>query len=178
MILEEPYDFSLAEVEYTDMLPEHIEAVRHMESLTFSEVWSVDSYKRELTCGYGRYFVALWRGEVVASCGGWLLYDELDVTNVIVSPYLRHKGIGTRLFYHFMRSVVDDGCDMANLEVRFDNEPAKTIYRRFGFKKIGVRKKYYDGIDDAWTMQVCDMQQPKYYERLDSIAAELEQQGE
>lgn len=177
MFVEAPINFSLEKVLYTDMLAEHIEAVRHMEALTFGEVWSVEQYKRELTCGYGRYFVALYDGVPIASAGGWLLYDEFEVTNVIVAPWLRHRGVGKRLFAHMINVVVDEGCDMANLEVRYDNEPAKTIYKKFGFKKIGIRRKYYDGVDDAWTMQVSDMQQPAYLERLENIATEWNGKG-
>ena len=110
---------------------------------------------------------------VVGSAGGWLLYDEFEVTNVIVAPCMRYKGIGERMFWHMINFVVSEGCDLGNLEVRYDNEPAKTIYKKFGFKKIGVRKKYYDGVDDAWTMQVENMQQPAYLKRLETIAAEL-----
>lgn len=171
MLTQEPVSFDINKVTYIPMAPEHIEAVRYMESLTFGEVWSVETYNRELTCGYGTYFVAMYEGEVVASAGGWLLYGEFEVTNVLVAPWLRYKGIGKRLFWHMIDRVVAEGCDLANLEVRFDNEPAKSIYRQFGFKKIGVRRKYYDGVDDAWTMQAEDMQQPAYEERLRSIAA-------
>lgn len=173
MLTEEPINFALHKVEYVEMLPEHIEDVRHMESLTFGEVWSRESYMHELTCGYGHYFTALYEGEVVGSAGGWLLYDEFEVTNVIVAPCMRHKGIGERLFWHMISYVVSEGCDLANLEVRYDNEPAKNIYKKFGFKKIGVRKKYYDGVDDAWMMQAENMQQPAYLQRLERIAAEL-----
>ncbi len=43
MLTEEPINFALSKVEYVPMLPEHIEDVREMESLTFSEVWSRES---------------------------------------------------------------------------------------------------------------------------------------
>lgn len=39
------------------------------------------------------------------------------------------------------------------LEVRVDNVPALALYERFGFKKMGLRKRYYqpEGVD-AYTM--------------------------
>ena len=39
------------------------------------------------------------------------------------------------------------------LEVRVDNVPALALYNRFGFKKMGLRKRYYqpEGVD-AYTM--------------------------
>ena len=41
------------------------------------------------------------------------------------------------------------------LEVRVDNEPALALYQRFGFERMGLRKRYYqpEGID-AYTMSL------------------------
>ena len=44
------------------------------------------------------------------------------------------------------------------LEVRASNEKAKRLYEKFGFKSLGVRKKYYqDNNEDAiimWTENI------------------------
>ena len=41
------------------------------------------------------------------------------------------------------------------LEVRVDNDPALALYQRFGFERMGLRKRYYqpEGID-AYTMSL------------------------
>ena len=39
-----------------------------------------------------------------------------------------------------------------SLEVNEKNLIAINLYKKFGFKKIGSRKKYYNGIDDAIIM--------------------------
>ena len=41
------------------------------------------------------------------------------------------------------------------LEVRVDNMPALALYQRFGFQRLGLRKRYYqpEGID-AYTMSL------------------------
>ena len=33
------------------------------------------------------------------------------------------------------------------LEVAVDNAPARAMYEQLGFVQVGVRPKYYDGID-------------------------------
>ena len=40
-----------------------------------------------------------------------------------------------------------------NLEVNSKNQPAIELYQKFGFKQIGIRKKYYNMVDDAIIMQ-------------------------
>ncbi len=36
--------------------------------------------------------------------------------------------------------------------MRADNPPAQAMYERFGFERIGVRRRYYDDGTDAYTM--------------------------
>ena len=47
------------------------------------------------------------------------------------------------------------GASRMLLEVRVDNDPALALYQRFGFERMGLRKRYYqpEGID-AYTMSL------------------------
>ena len=49
----------------------------------------------------------------------------------------------------------EQGAKRMLLEVRVDNTPALALYERFGFAKMGLRKRYYqpEGID-AYTMSL------------------------
>lgn len=38
------------------------------------------------------------------------------------------------------------------LEVNSNNTSAKKLYLKFGFKELGIRKKYYNNKDDALIM--------------------------
>lgn len=41
------------------------------------------------------------------------------------------------------------------LEVRVDNDPALALYRRFGFARMGLRRRYYQPENvDAYTMSL------------------------
>ena len=48
------------------------------------------------------------------------------------------------------------------------------MYRRFGFVPAGVRKKYYDNVEDAIVMWCHDIGGADYAARLASIRDELE----
>jgi ribosomal-protein-alanine N-acetyltransferase len=59
-----------------------------------------------------------------------------------------------------------------SLEVAANNEPAQTLYRRFGFVPVGVRKNYYPVIgQDALIMWVYDIDSEEYALRLEELAA-------
>ena len=49
----------------------------------------------------------------------------------------------------------EQGAQRMLLEVRVDNTPALALYERFGFARMGLRKRYYqlEGID-AYTMSL------------------------
>lgn len=52
------------------------------------------------------------------------------------------------------------------LEVRADNPAAQQLYRRFGFARVGIRPKYYEGTVDAWIMWAGNLQSESYQQRL------------
>jgi ribosomal-protein-alanine N-acetyltransferase len=71
--------------------------------------------------------------------------------NVAVVPDLRRRGIATTL----MRTLFEEAGEDARytLEVRTSNEEAIAMYRRFGFRHAGRRRRYYhDNGEDALIM--------------------------
>jgi hypothetical protein len=52
------------------------------------------------------------------------------------------------------------------LEVRVSNVGAQALYHRFGFVPVGVRKNYYENVEDAIVMWCTDIAEPAYRERL------------
>ena len=68
-------------------------------------------------------------------------------------PDWRGRGCGTRVLYALIQAAIDVGVQYMTLEVRVSNEPALALYKNFGFKKAGLRKKYYeDNGEDAHIM--------------------------
>ena len=61
-------------------------------------------------------------------------------------------GIGSALLSGLLDEAARRGAKSVFLEVRADNPPAQAMYERFGFKRIGVRRRYYDDGTDAYTM--------------------------
>jgi ribosomal-protein-alanine N-acetyltransferase len=58
------------------------------------------------------------------------------------------------------------------LEVRVGNEPAKELYRRFGFVPAGIRKGYYvETNEDALVMWANDLDRDDMAARRAALAA-------
>jgi ribosomal-protein-alanine N-acetyltransferase len=63
-------------------------------------------------------------------------------------------GLGSQLIDHLLDTCRKRGILHYFLEVRETNEKAIALYRKYGFKVCGVRRKYYsDTGEDALVMQ-------------------------
>jgi len=85
----------------------------------------------------------------------WLIVDEAHVATIAVHPEYRRQKIAQRLLAHALIDAYHTGAVRSFLEVRRGNEPAIRMYERFGYREVGVRKKYYqDNGEDAVLMDL------------------------
>ena len=69
-----------------------------------------------------------------------------------------------------VREAIARGATAITLEVRMSNVGRAGLYRRFGFGPVGVRKNYYQEVnEDALVMWAHEVDQPEYAALLDSI---------
>ena len=69
--------------------------------------------------------------------------------------------------------MIRRSCTAWTLEVRVSSAGAQELYRAFGFEPAGVRKRYYENIEDAIVMWCHDIQTIDYRRRLDQIREDL-----
>ncbi len=85
----------------------------------------------------------------------WLVSDEIHILNIAVDPEYQGCGLGTRLMQFAINFGKERGATCAFLEVRVSNLPAQQLYAKLGFKRIGLRKRYYsDNKEDAYVMKL------------------------
>ena len=53
------------------------------------------------------------------------------------------RGVGTALMERMIAFARESGAEVLSLEVRSDNERAKALYRKFGFRAFGTFPKYF-----------------------------------
>ncbi|GAB2815008.1 ribosomal protein S18-alanine N-acetyltransferase [Actinocorallia aurea] len=95
------------------------------------------------------YIVLEEAGRVVGYAGLAAVAGDGDVQTIGVSAASQGRGLGAALLTELLAEAARRGCRRVFLEVRADNEPAQKMYEKFGFVRIGVRKRYYQpsGVD-------------------------------
>ena len=128
----------------SDMREEDLSRVMEIEGESFNTPWSQNSFRRELSEeNYALYLTAYSQGMVIGYIGGWLILDELHITNLAVDSAYRRQGIASRLLAELVARARENGCEYAVLEVRISNQAAYNLYSTHGFKEVGYRKDYY-----------------------------------
>ncbi len=143
---------NLRNATYSD-LPRILE----IEELSFSQPWSLNSFRRELTLPFSRLIVASCDPADNLPCGflcRWLVADELHILNIAVHPAYRHTGIGTRLIEETIDEAKAKHAQVITLEVRRANLSARSLYRKFNFQERRLRKNYYAPGEDAIVMEL------------------------
>lgn len=100
------------------------------------------------------HFVAESEGEVVGFLTLLVVDDLSEVVEVAVKKEFRGKGFAKALLKEAERYSISVGKKGIHLEVRESNTRAREVYKAFGFEEIFVRKKYYDGKENAIIMQI------------------------
>jgi ribosomal-protein-alanine N-acetyltransferase len=149
--------------------------LRHVlpiEAAVFPEPWSVGVYNSELALRHGRLYRAAWHGDVLVGYIGFMIVDtEAHVTTIATAPSYQRTGVARSLLIHGIQTLLPMGVKHLSLEVAAQNEPAQTLYRRFGFAPVAIRKNYYQITgEDALVMWAYDIDTPEYAQRLSELA--------
>jgi ribosomal-protein-alanine N-acetyltransferase len=90
---------------------------------------------------------------VVGFVGVWLMADEAHIVTIAVRESHRGRGIGELLLIAAIELAALDDREVVTLEVRASNQAAQALYEKYGFRKVGVRNRYYsDNHEDAVIM--------------------------
>jgi ribosomal-protein-alanine N-acetyltransferase len=141
------------------MTDKDIGRVLAIERDLFSMPWSKASFIFEVSdnrCSYP--VVGIRGGKLVAYAVAWFVSDELHIGNIAVARAVQGAGTGKQMLEHLLDEAGERKVKIATLEVRVSNVRAIGLYRRYGFKGIALRKRYYsDNGEDALVM-LADLQ--------------------
>lgn len=90
---------------------------------------------------------------IVGYAGIWVMTDEAHITTIASHPDVRGMGVGEFLLVALIHRGIEIGARWMTLEVRASNAVAQNLYRKYTFKEMGVRRRYYsDNGEDALVM--------------------------
>jgi ribosomal-protein-alanine N-acetyltransferase len=126
-------------------------SVLSIERRSFPTPWSLAMFVLELSKPSGICLAAKGREGLVGYLVCSRYADVWHLMNVAVTPDRRRSGVATTLIKRLFEEAGTDA--RYTLEVRTSNAEAIAMYRRFGFRPAGHRRRYYhDNGEDALIM--------------------------
>ena len=151
----------MSQVSVRSMRLEDLEQAREIDRLSFTLPWPENAFRFELM--ENQRSIVLVAEEQLADENPtlvgvvvvWLILDEAHVATLSVHPDYRGLGVSKKLLVVALKAAIRDGARLSTLEVRANNKIAQDLYRKFGFKVVGRRSRYYrDNDEDALLMTV------------------------
>ena len=103
--------------------------------------WSADDFRDLKNSGC----------EIIMSENGFIVYrivvDEAEIITIGVNPEMRRNGIAAAMVGIIEKTLKNQGVKKLFLEVASNNIAAQKLYENSGFVRVGLRPRYYDGVD-------------------------------
>jgi ribosomal-protein-alanine N-acetyltransferase len=139
-----------AEPSVRSMRPDDRAEVLRIEEASFPDAWTADVFDRMLAHGASGHVL-----EREGQCVGFFLVllagDHLHLANLAVAPEARRKGIASLALRKIEGIAWAYGLPHIELEVRETNLAAQLLYRRNGYRAVGIMRSYYPD-QDAYKM--------------------------
>ena len=122
-----------------------------LEKLVFEgESYTSEIFQQYIKMG-GEVWVIEEDGEIIAYIL-YIIYDRMaHLISIAVHPNHRGKGLGRKLISKMEEEAKRQGAERVWLEVKANN-PARTFYRRLGYREIIRVERYYPNGNDAIRM--------------------------
>jgi len=127
------------------------------EVLEFFHDWNRDLFLEEIKNPFSYNFVLYFPShrnyqEIIGFINFWIVPDGIELNNIIIRDEYRGKGYGALLMDFLIKCAQFLKSEKIFLEVKEDNLIAQNLYKKYGFKKLYVRKRYYSDNKDAIVM--------------------------
>ena len=137
--------------------PKHIEDVNVadideimlIESCSYKNPWVRSHFKNDINSKSSMNYIYRKDKKILGYLFGYLIKDEYQLNKITVKEEFRSQKIGKLLFSHCLNQLVDLNVKCVQLEVSSLNLIAQRFYKKIGFIRVGMRKKYYSEFEDA-----------------------------
>ena len=136
-----------------EMTVKDLETISDILYSDFDDFWSISTFKLELENPNTYYLIAKINDEIVGFGGVYQILDEMQINYIVTRKDKRNLGIASQILDNLISFANTKNINSITLEVNENNIIAIKLYEKFGFEKIGFRKKYYNNTDTAILMQ-------------------------
>lgn len=151
------------DVQISKMTISDLDEIEDVLLSDFDDFWNITTFRNELLNSNSEYIVAKINKKIVGFAGIWKAVDDVHITNIVTAKKVRRQNIGSTLLLNLIQMAkAKNGITAITLEVNSNNIPAQKLYKKFGFKVVGLRKKYYNNIEDAIIMTLKTRDIPQY----------------
>lgn len=130
------------EVQFEPLLAERVDDVVQIEQRAYAHPWNRTNFLDALQSGYQAQVLLADEtllGYFVAMQG----VDEVHLLNITVAPPHQRQGLAHLLLQALVLWARSQNTQWLWLEVRVGNARAREVYEKFGFRRVGERKRYY-----------------------------------
>ncbi|HSF72908.1 MAG TPA: ribosomal protein S18-alanine N-acetyltransferase [Microcoleus sp.] len=176
-------------IEIKHLAAEHLNSAVELDRLCFGGLWAIEGYRRELDSPNSD-LLGLWTWETDdcesaqnrAGTGTpplqipptligigclWAILEEAHIIMLAIHPHFQGQGLGQALLLALLKSACERQLERSTLEVRDSNLAAVYLYKKFGFKEAGRRKRYYEDTgEDALVMWRSGLEKPEFQRYL------------
>lgn len=134
-----------------------IPLIADLESEIFSSPWTEKMLEEEFNnpiyeCLVYECIAAENELKLIAYAGFYYIADEIHISNIAVKSGYRRNNTASQLLEKIIEIAGEKDLKGITLEVNIKNTAAISLYKKYGFKEEGIRKKYYNGTNDALIM--------------------------
>lgn len=133
----------MKELKIVYMNSSHLISLAELEEECFSEPWTLNGLKQELSNPNACFLVATINNETVGYIGCYYIVPEGFITNIAIFKQFRRKGIAKALLRDLFKFSKMKKIKSISLEVRASNSNAINLYKKVGLQKVGIRKNFY-----------------------------------
>ena len=127
-----------------------LEDISNLENKCFSSPYSDNLIMKDIEDKNRTLLFAHFKGEVIGYICYEKILDEMELLRVCVLEEFRQYKIATKLMEKMIEEFNSGNFKKIFLEVDEENLNAVKLYEKFGFKKIGERKNYYQNGHNAF----------------------------
>jgi len=132
----------------------HAKDIHTIEQDIFPNPLSLSFIVQELSDNpYARYFIAELNDKFIGYIGYRVVDEHAEMMNFAVMKTHQHQGYGKKLLIETLNRLKHMNVTHVTLEVRPSNGHAIHLYEALQFKKISIRKGYYQNEDALFYMK-------------------------